>query len=591
MPTPYNNPYIPGDPYSYDLKWLVTKVKEILSQLGSLDEAIEKKIFEGFLEHSVVQFHNVPDMLAADMTDGSIVLTLGYYEPGDLGALFYLIKDFNPGQCTLDYFLTMDNNAQIAIPIFVNDYVTPEMFGAKGDGTTDDRNAIQKAMDISGKVVFTKNYGVSIYERATSGTYQKIGLLVPSNAELIFNNGSEVVILPNTVPDYVMFLLENVDHVSITGGIITGDKLTYSVVTTEWCHGFAVDGCEDIKFENVTCRYHRGDGIEFGNMQNKNVIMTGCSMEHNGRNGTSVLNVYGMVIDSCTFTDTDRTAPMYGLCFEPADNTQIIKDVKINNCSFHGNTYGAIRAISIHDNDSITVTNCYCDGASHYSIASDGTTFNINNCIMIGGVAPASATDPAWPYYKGACVAVGCQQASVLNITGCTLDMRNNPTAAVMFAEGASDDHQNIYIEAVMTNGTPANFGLNRWVPVANCRFKITKTPTANINNIDSPLMPNQDNATNCLELYGPATWLAQDSVIWSGSYFEIRSGANTNLTLLHRASSELIVKNSDSAGHNIMGATFKSLIDGTEGPLANVAAGDTIVLKYVPSMDKVVYY
>lgn len=131
-----NNPYIPGDPYSYDLKWIVAKVKEILQQLGTLDDAIEQKIFEGFLEHSIVQFHNVPDMLAADMKDGSIVYTLGYHEAGDHGDLFYLIKDFNPGQCSLDYFLTMDNNSQIAIPVFTGEYVTPQMFGAKSDAVS-----------------------------------------------------------------------------------------------------------------------------------------------------------------------------------------------------------------------------------------------------------------------------------------------------------------------------------------------------------------------------------------------------------------------------------------------------------------------
>lgn len=159
-----NNPYIPGDPYSYDLKWIVAKIKEILQQLGTLDETIEEKIFDGFVEHSIVQFQNVSDMLAADIPDESLVLTMGYYEPGDMGSTFYLVKDFNPSMCTLDYFLTMDNNSQIAIPIIVTDYVTPEMFGAKTDGT-DAVEAMQQAVDyayMNGKyILLTKEYAVS----------------------------------------------------------------------------------------------------------------------------------------------------------------------------------------------------------------------------------------------------------------------------------------------------------------------------------------------------------------------------------------------------------------------------------------------
>lgn len=155
-----NNPLIPGDPYSYDLKWLVARVKEILAKLGTLDEVIEEKIFEAFLEHSIVQFKTVEEMLAADIKDGSIVLTLGYHEAGDLGGLFYLVKDFNPSQCSLDYFLTLDNNKQIAIPVIVTPYVTPEMFGAYGNGVQDDSEALQLAVK-KGDVIMHKTYYIS----------------------------------------------------------------------------------------------------------------------------------------------------------------------------------------------------------------------------------------------------------------------------------------------------------------------------------------------------------------------------------------------------------------------------------------------
>ena len=39
--TPNNNPYIPGDPYSYDLKWIVAKIKALVTQGQSVEEALE----------------------------------------------------------------------------------------------------------------------------------------------------------------------------------------------------------------------------------------------------------------------------------------------------------------------------------------------------------------------------------------------------------------------------------------------------------------------------------------------------------------------------------------------------------------------
>lgn len=58
--TPENNPYIPGDPYSYDLKWIVTKIKE-LEKLGQIDitqevsDKLDEMAQDGTLEALIAQ--------------------------------------------------------------------------------------------------------------------------------------------------------------------------------------------------------------------------------------------------------------------------------------------------------------------------------------------------------------------------------------------------------------------------------------------------------------------------------------------------------------------------------------------------------
>ena len=40
--TPENNPYIPGDPYSYDLKWMVQDIKHMEERFGELDDQVQE---------------------------------------------------------------------------------------------------------------------------------------------------------------------------------------------------------------------------------------------------------------------------------------------------------------------------------------------------------------------------------------------------------------------------------------------------------------------------------------------------------------------------------------------------------------------
>lgn len=56
--TPENNPYIPGDPYSYDLKWIVSKLKEISSQYDSLSDAIASLNVDKYVKDYLDEMYN-----------------------------------------------------------------------------------------------------------------------------------------------------------------------------------------------------------------------------------------------------------------------------------------------------------------------------------------------------------------------------------------------------------------------------------------------------------------------------------------------------------------------------------------------------
>ena len=345
-----NNPLIPGDPYSYDLKWLVAKVKEILAQLGTLDEAIEAKIFEGFLEHSVVQFKTVEEMLAADIVDGGIVLTLGYHEAGDLGSMFYLVQDFNPAQCSLDYFLTMDNNRQIAIPVVTTPYVTPEMFGAYGDGVHDDTEAFTVALTVSDNVQATKNYMVS-----STGDP---AITLEDGQSL--KGGGTIRMAPNDLSIYTIVYMAGKNSV-LQDITLIGDKDGHTGSSGEWGHNISIDG-ENVTVENVNSSKAWGDGVYLRGCSN--VMIRNSRFNENRRNGISVTSGSAIVVRDCYFNANGGTAPESGISVEANEISDVI-EAKFINCVCNGNIgtngfYASLRATGSH----VIFNNVQSDGGS-----------------------------------------------------------------------------------------------------------------------------------------------------------------------------------------------------------------------------------
>ena len=372
-----NNPYIPGDPYSYDLKWVVAKVKEILAQLGTLDEAIEAKIFEGFLEHSVVQFQTVPEMLAADITDGSIVLTLGYHEAGDQGGLFYLVKDFNPSQCSLDYFLTMDNNAQIAIPVFVTPYVTPEMFGAYGDGVADDSDPFKNAF----------NYGVVVLKND-----YVISKSIPLKADQTVLSSGTITLTSNASD---IFTASDIDNFKWVGGIVKSngtDTPSNRVFTFDRCENVHLEGLNiyDIPFTWA---------IRFNAVKNSKIVQN--AIEHYSYGGIGLLNGCDNILidgNSVKYLDIPGDGTGYPIMLSGGETSSfnVCENVVCVN-NYIENTLVRWEGINAHGGKNITISNNIVKGSRMGINASNekrNHPFEMDNLIISDNtcISPDSST-------------------------------------------------------------------------------------------------------------------------------------------------------------------------------------------------------
>lgn len=127
--------------------------EEINNKLDQMAEDGElQQIIADYLKTQII-YDTTLDMIAdaSNIVAGVRVETLGYRTVDDNGAAFFVIK--NTG--TANGYDVIDlENGLFAHMVYKHDFVTPEMFGAYGDGVNDhdDSAAIQFAFD-SGKVV------------------------------------------------------------------------------------------------------------------------------------------------------------------------------------------------------------------------------------------------------------------------------------------------------------------------------------------------------------------------------------------------------------------------------------------------------
>lgn len=146
--------------------------EEINNKLDAMVEAgTLQEIITTYIQANVAWcFDTVADMKAAtNLVAGSYAQTLGYHSIDDNGKALYLIRTKSESD-TIDggKLISLNDETLVAELIIDNKEVTPEQFGAYGDGEHNDTTALQNALNSGNTVKCVNHYlidsTVSVYD-------------------------------------------------------------------------------------------------------------------------------------------------------------------------------------------------------------------------------------------------------------------------------------------------------------------------------------------------------------------------------------------------------------------------------------------
>lgn len=255
------------------------------------------------------------------------------------------------------------------------------------EGKVSDAVALKNKEILQGILNQTKALGVNVFsidkmnayfnviaESHATSTLARNAILMPSNFELIMTDNTFLRVQPNSSAAYGLLAFYKVVNSAVSGGNLIGDRWEHDYSpdsefpSHEFGHPLIVGGSHNITIDNVNISNATGDGfflvgsrirnpdgtVRDGEMECKNVIVKNSIIKNSRRNGMSLLDGNGILVENCEIIDTGLgtnpdgvkyssagTWPKYGICFEAisyrtSDGT-LITNSKIDHVVLRGN--------------------------------------------------------------------------------------------------------------------------------------------------------------------------------------------------------------------------------------------------------------
>lgn len=182
------------------------------------------------LKNEIKEYVKVYDTVEAmsndvDIEPNCIYQTMGFHSKGDNGGAYYITSsEGSPNGMDI-----IQCNGVIATLIITTPYVTPEMFGAYGNGINDDIDYINRAISvINGSVVFSnKNYAIS------DSILLKRGIKLTSNCtyDNMSNNGAVIYMMNGMNKSAIITPSVDTHYVVIENLAFNGNQSGQSIET------------------------------------------------------------------------------------------------------------------------------------------------------------------------------------------------------------------------------------------------------------------------------------------------------------------------------------------------------------------------
>lgn len=331
-------------------------------------------------DEKAVRSYETVALMKADtkLKEGYHVKTKGYYEANDGGHGEYVIVNDNTLVDDGGTIHVLSNG--LRAKLIINNEITPQLFGAYGDGEHDDTLKIQNCIDYVEDLIYANNtIGEGEPVIKLYGKYKITDTVYLSPFVKYFINGNVLFISYITANKSALNLSYREDTV------IDGNNIDSS----NWISGNIFTGGE-LQITNSTNEISNATGFEIGNTSNKGTFfaISRGIMQHiriSRFNIGLLLNNYHIYlyhfndiilhhnnidvkfgVEGVDGFDTGENISFDNCLFGSSEygfklNFQAVK-ISFNNCSFDFNTKGVIWLHAL--NNRIELNNCHIEGCS-----------------------------------------------------------------------------------------------------------------------------------------------------------------------------------------------------------------------------------